>query len=151
MTKFSYKVSSTIVYYQSLLWHDSKYVMHDPLKNELIDNDLFDFTPSIEGKMIWIDDQTVEFRPNQILKGNQDFAVEFNLGKVLEVPSEFRSFEFAFRTIPQALDLEITSLTIPDKNSPSIYQLDGIINTADVTDNALLEKCLVAALNQNDL
>ena len=37
MTEFSYTVSSTIAYYESLFWQEPKYGMNEHLKNELID------------------------------------------------------------------------------------------------------------------
>ena len=42
-----------------------------------IDKDLFDFSPSISGKAFWLDNRTIEFRPDKPLPGDTQFKAEF--------------------------------------------------------------------------
>lgn len=121
------------------------------VKNTPIDNDLFDFSPGIDGKITWIDDNTVEFTPDQRLKQDQLYSVTFNLGKVCEVPSALRKFEFDFQTIPQAMDVQVENYVVKDKTDFKVLQVAGVLTTADVADNELVEKCLDAAQPGNSV
>ena len=47
-----------------------------------VDNTLFDFSPSIDGKLIWIDKKTIEFKPSANLIGNQSYKASFHLGNI---------------------------------------------------------------------
>ena len=41
-----------------------------------VDNTLFDFSPSIEGKLTWIDKKTIEFKPAVHLNSNYDLCIQ---------------------------------------------------------------------------
>ncbi len=94
-----------------------------------VDNNLFDFSPNIEGKLIWIDKKTIEFRPSTRLNSNQTYKTCFHLGKVLEVSSELKKFEFEFSTLRQAMEITIDEYKAGDNNS---LQIEGTLTTADL-------------------
>ncbi|MFL5752689.1 MAG: alpha-2-macroglobulin family protein, partial [Bacteroidia bacterium] len=121
------------------------------VKNTELDNDLFDFSPGIDGKIVWLDDNTVEFKPAERLKQDQLYSVTFRLGKVSEVPAELRKFEFDFQTIPQAIDVQVEGYLVKDKSDFKVLQVSGILTTADIADNAQVEKCLIASQLGNSL
>ncbi|MBC7865441.1 MAG: hypothetical protein IAF38_20870 [Bacteroidia bacterium] len=120
-----------------------------PDLNKEIDNTLFKFWPDIKGKMIWLDESTIEFRPAAKLEHNTEYGITFLLGKVLEVKEELKEFRFTIHTIPQAMDVEIADYSANSKNTG--YTLSGIVTTADESENAALEKTLVANLNGSNL
>ena len=46
---------------------------------------LFHFTPTLKGKMVWLDKRTVEFIPEAKMKSGQIYDVGFQLSKLLSV------------------------------------------------------------------
>src|SRR5258708_14946478 len=62
---------------------------------------LFDFSPSVKGKTVWLDKRTIEFRPAARLVSGQTYQVEFKLSKVMQVPANLGTFEYTFQVIPQ--------------------------------------------------
>ena len=60
---------------------------------------LFELSPSAKGKAVWLDARTIEFKPEKELTPNQVYEVSFNLGKVTNVPSQFKDFRFNVQTL----------------------------------------------------
>jgi alpha-2-macroglobulin len=113
--------------------------------NTPLDNNLFDFSPSIEGKIVWKDARTVEFRPEKDLEGGQIYETSFDLSKVAKVEeTEFEEFNFKFRVIPQSFLVNYNGLKIIDNQTAKDYAFTGDISTADVVDNVEMEKILSA-------
>jgi hypothetical protein len=52
------------------------------------DRNLFEFSPSIEGKTYWLDAQTVEFRPDEPLKSGETYEASFALNSVTETEKD---------------------------------------------------------------
>ncbi|MCD6018648.1 MAG: hypothetical protein K0S53_1769 [Bacteroidetes bacterium] len=101
------------------------------------DNNLFDFAPGIEGKLVWLDKKTIEFKPARKLNSNQAYKASFHLGKVLQVADELKEFEFEFSTLKQAMEITVDEYKTDDKNN---LQIEGTLTTADYADNLLVEK-----------
>jgi alpha-2-macroglobulin len=116
--------------------------------NETINEELFSFSPKIKGKAFWIDARTIEFKPTQDLEKDKLYTVEFKLGKVLNVPSKFKKFEFNIKTAKPNLEVNENGLIAINKE---VMQLSGTIATADVEDSKLVEKVLFATINGNPL
>src|SRR5437868_3839698 len=55
---------------------------------------LFELSPSVKGKAVWLDARMVEFKPEKELAPDQVYEVSFSLGKVTNVPSKFKDFRF---------------------------------------------------------
>ena len=53
-----------------------------PEFNTALDNNFFDFTPSIKGKAYWIDNKTIEFRPDEKLPSDQFYDANFALSEI---------------------------------------------------------------------
>jgi alpha-2-macroglobulin len=115
-----------------------------PELNKELENNLFKVSPSVNGKIVWLDESTVEFHPSEKLKHDQEYDIKFKLGEIAEVKRELREFEFNIQTIPQAIDIEITDYATVDKGS-RWYQVSGVISTSDECEAAQLEKTLTAA------
>jgi len=119
--------------------------------NTPLQTDLFKFTPSIKGITKWIDKSTIEFVPEEPLKPGQSFDAKLKIGKVMQVPDDLEVFEFSFQTIPQTFDVYLEGLRTYDVSKLSSQKLLGILTTADVTDNAAVEKVLKASQDGKDL
>src|SRR5665647_946851 len=116
---------------------------------EAIDKDLFSFSPSIKGKAIWLDARTIEFQPAENLTPDNLYQVTFKLGKVTHVPSKYEEFNFNIKTIKPAF--KVTDFGLRSNGEKDKMILLGEIETADIEDNALVEKLLTASENDKAL
>lgn len=78
-------------------------------KTENISNEVFSFTPQIDGTAHWKDLKTVIFKPNKPLKPGQSFTGSLNLTKLLPNRElKEKEFKFSFRTVA----LEISDMEL---------------------------------------
>ena len=116
---------------------------------EAVDKDLFSFSPSVKGKTVWLDARTIEFQPAENLISDKLYQVTFQLGKVTHVPSKYEEFNFNIETIKPAFT--VTDFGLRSNGEKDKMILLGEIETADIEDNALVEKLLTAAENNKAL
>jgi uncharacterized protein YfaS (alpha-2-macroglobulin family) len=116
--------------------------------NETIKEELFDFSPSVEGKAYWVDARTIEFKPEEDLTPDKLYEVTFKLGKVLDVPSKFSNFIFNVQIVKPSIQVNDFGL---HSNSKDKMILTGEINTADVESSQQIEKIITAKLGAEDL
>ncbi|MDQ6889865.1 MAG: hypothetical protein M3Z56_06280, partial [Bacteroidota bacterium] len=113
------------------------------------DKSLFDFSPSVKGKSVWLDARTIEFQPDQNLEPDKLYKVTFNLGSVTKVPSKYEEFKFNIQTVKPAFTVNDFGLRSNGQKDKMI--LIGEIETADVEANELVEKLLNASENDKTL
>ena len=77
--------------------------------NDIIE-DIFDFSPSVEGKACWVDNQTIDFKPNGLLESGTSYQIEFELGKVLDVEDKYQVFEYKVEVVKQFFDVKIENI-----------------------------------------
>lgn len=116
-----------------------------------IEKKLFDFSPSIKGTAVWLDNRTIEFTPEQPLPSNTLYKAEFYLSKILEVPREFKTFKFDFQTMQQSYEVFVDKMTTTDKKTLRTQRLDGTLSTADVASPQLIEKIVTVRQNGKSL
>jgi uncharacterized protein YfaS (alpha-2-macroglobulin family) len=109
-----------------------------------VKEDLFSFSPSLDGQSFWLDSRTLEFRPAKRMPSDKLYDVKLNLGKVMQVPDAFRTFSFGFRTMKQALEVNIDGVKTIDRKTLAWQQCYGVLNTSDAADNPAVEKTLHA-------
>lgn len=112
---------------------------------------LFDFSPSVKGKTVWLDKRTVEFRPEKRLVSGQIYDVNFALSKVMEVPSDLNTFEYSFQVIPQNFELTINNVKPYVKTELKRQKIEGTLVTSDFAEGALVEKMITARQDDNSL
>ncbi|MES2619742.1 MAG: MG2 domain-containing protein [Bacteroidota bacterium] len=112
--------------------------------NTTIKTELFDFSPSIEGRAVWVDSRTIEFRPSEKLEPGKEYAVVFKLGEVMKVPEKFKLFEFGFAVMKQSFEVEVEGLRPLDKRQFDRQVLYGNISTADAEDVEKVQDILKA-------
>ncbi|MBI9063954.1 MAG: alpha-2-macroglobulin [Marinilabiliaceae bacterium] len=111
--------------------------------------DLVTFSPSIKGKLIWADPQTLLFQPEERLPSGQEYQVKIDLPDIYT--DEADKFEFTFQTIEQNFRLEPQGLE-PDKaDDLKVNTFMGRINLADHTDNDQVETMLKAEQDGKEL
>ncbi len=116
--------------------------------NKEIDNTLFDFSPNIDGKLVWLDKKTIEFTPSVKLSSNQNYKATFRLGNVLEVSDDLKNFEFDFSTLKQAMEIAVNEFKTSGEN---LLDIECTLTTADFADNLLVEKTTQANQNNSSL
>jgi uncharacterized protein YfaS (alpha-2-macroglobulin family) len=122
------------------------------LANDAIDStslgessvNLFDFSPSVKGKTIWLDKRTVEFQPASRLISGQTYKAEFELSRLISVPKELSTFEYGFQVIPQNFELTINNIKPYVKTELKRQKIDGVILTADYAEGSAVEKIFSA-------
>ncbi len=120
--------------------------------NTEVNEKYFSMSPGIEGKTYWINNKTLEFRPDKPLQNSQTYECKFYLSKIIKnLPSKYRDFNFEFQTITQELSVVVNGYEPYTMTSLTWNFITGVVNTADVTDNNTLEKILKAAQNDKNL
>ncbi|MEX1238192.1 MAG: MG2 domain-containing protein, partial [Cyclobacteriaceae bacterium] len=106
---------------------------------------LFDFTPSVSGKTVWVDERTVEFRPEDRMTSGKIYTAEFYLSKLKEgLPDPLRTFEFSFQVIPQNFEILIVNTKPYVKTDLKREKIEGSLNTADYAAPPDVEKTVAA-------
>jgi alpha-2-macroglobulin len=110
-----------------------------PVKEEILK-----FSPSISGELVWLDNQTLEFRPSEWLAQGEVYEATLELDKITAVPENLQEFEFSFTTLKQFADASITSVAPYSGTDLSKMELRGEMRTADVAKSELIESTLTA-------
>lgn len=110
--------------------------------NQVLDNDLFDISPSIDGKVVALSANTIAFIPEKRLKNNTEYQITLKLSKVLKVPEKLAEFHFTARTIKQ--DFVVTTEAIQSYNKEFQY-LNVMLKSADELTSAQAAKLISAS------
>ena len=113
--------------------------------NQVLDNDLFDISPSIDGKVIALSGNTIAFIPEKKLKSNTEYQVKLNLSKIITVKKVLSEFKFIVKTIEQDFVVETNDVQSYNKD---LQYLNGTIKTADEI-NIETAKILIKAEQKN--
>ncbi|HET6227162.1 MAG TPA: MG2 domain-containing protein [Bacteroidia bacterium] len=116
-----------------------------------IEQQLFDFSPNINGTAVWLDKRTIEFRPEKPLLSNTTYDVNFKLSALVDTPDDLKKFHFSFKTIQQAFEVFVDGMTTTDKKTFRTQRLDGSINLADIADPKQVEKIVKVSQNGKPL
>ena len=75
------------------------------------DQKLFDIQPSVGGKTFWVDQRTVEFRPDKRMVSGQLYSVRFLLSALIDdLPEDLKTFEYSFQIIPQNFEVAVVNI-----------------------------------------
>ncbi len=120
--------------------------------NQVLDDDLFDISPSVNGKVIALSNNTIAFIPEKKLESGTEYQVTLHLDKlnpkIAEKDKELTNFNFTIKTIKQDFVVNILDLQSYSKE----YQyLNCVLKTADIIDFEIAKKLIEAQHNGNDL
>lgn len=97
--------------------------------NQELDDDLFEISPSVSGKVVALSSNTIAFIPKEKLEQNTLYQITLKLSKLTnKVPKELSNFNFSVKTIKQ--DFIVNTLDLQSYNKDTYY-LNGVIKTAD--------------------
>lgn len=111
------------------------------LKPGPLDNDLFDISPSVDGKVVALSANTIAFVPDKKLEQDKEYQVTFHLSKLIETPKNLEDFKFTVKAIKQDF---IVSTNDIQSYSKQYQYLNGVFKTADEMDPATVAKILSA-------
>ena len=75
-------------------------------KDQVLDNNLFSISPSVDGKVVALSSSTVAFIPTKKLKSDTEYQVTLHLSKLIKTPKELDNFNFTVKTIKQDFIVE---------------------------------------------
>ncbi|OMQ11336.1 alpha-2-macroglobulin [[Flexibacter] sp. ATCC 35103] len=120
--------------------------------NQVLDSDLLDISPSVDGKVVALSSNTLAFIPEKKLKPGTEYQVTLNLDKLITIPKEkekeLSKFNFTVKTIKQ--DFTINTADIQSYNKEYQY-LNCVLKTADNIDLETAIKLVSASQKGNDL
>jgi uncharacterized protein YfaS (alpha-2-macroglobulin family) len=120
--------------------------------NQVLDNDLFDISPSVDGKVVALSTNTIAFIPEKKLKPGTEYQVTLNLDKLITLPKEkeaaLSDFNFTVKTIKQ--DFTINTDDIQSYSKEYQY-LNCVLKTADNIDMETAKKLVEAKQKGNNL
>ncbi len=114
-----------------------------------LESNPFSFSPSIKGKAIWKDAQTIEFIPEKKMESGEIYNVSFKLNKFVEVPKKLKVLKFNFQVMKQAIQYEFNGMEPYSETDKTWQKVKGIFTTADFADNKEIEEA-VNASSKND-
>ncbi len=118
---------------------------------QLLEAGVLELDPQVDGQALWVDNQTIEFRPNEKLTSGETYTVELNLDELMTVKEGFETMEFAFTVIKQSLFVSFNGLSTVDVHDLTKQELKGSIRTSDQANDEEIEKCLSASQNGKQL
>jgi hypothetical protein len=120
--------------------------------NQVLDDDLFDISPSVNGKVVALSNNTIAFIPEKKLESGTEYQVTLHLDKlnpkVAEKDKEHSNFNFTVKTIKQ--DFVVNTLDVQSYSKEYQY-LNCVLKTADNIDFETAKKLVEAEHNGNDL
>lgn len=132
-----------------------KVVLLQPIENskpgEPLSELVFSFSPDIEGQAYWLDNQTIEFRPNNKLSSGQAYEATFHLDKLIEVTDPFKEMVFGFMIMHQSIAVDFQGIKPTDLKDFSKQEIFGSVRTSDIVVPADLEACFKASQGGNIL
>jgi len=120
--------------------------------NQVLDDDLFDISPSVSGKVVALSSNTIAFIPEKKLESGTEYQVTLHLDKlnpkVAEQNKTLSNFNFTIKTIKQ--DFVVDLLDVQSYSKEYQY-LNCVLKTADIIDFETAKKLVEAQHNGNDL
>src|SRR5688572_22309293 len=106
---------------------------------------LFDLQPSLDGKAFWVDQRTIEFRPDKRMGSGQLYNVRFLLSALIDdLPEELKTFEYSFQIIPQNFEVAVVNIKPYSRSELRRGIIEASFNTADYADPSGVEKTVEA-------
>lgn len=120
--------------------------------NQVLDDELFDISPSVNGKVVALSNNTIAFIPEKKLKSGTEYQVTLHLDKlnpkVAEKDKGLSNFNFTVKTIKQ--DFVVNTLDVQSYSKEYQYLNCGL-KTADNMDIETAKKLIEAEHNGKDL
>ncbi len=119
--------------------------------NTPIPENPFSFSPSLNGKVSWINSNTIEFVPSDgDLKPGTLYKATFKLGDYMEVPKEFGKFQFTFRVMERNFAMDVNAINV-SASHPDFVTITGNMRFSDGIEQSKVEKMITAQSGKDKL
>ncbi len=106
---------------------------------------IFSFSPSVEGITSWSDNRTIVFQPANRLSSDQKYEATVNLEPLVPgMDKNKREFKFVFQTLVQNFEVKVEGIKLYNATDLSKVKIEGSLQTADVVDLENVKKTLSA-------
>ncbi|MCK4663202.1 MAG: hypothetical protein KAT68_10075 [Bacteroidales bacterium] len=119
--------------------------------NKIIDKKIFHFKPKINGTSYWINENTLEFKPEKDLPSNTKYIATLEINKLIRIDNGLTDFKFEFQTIKQDFEVKIGEIITIDKNTLKWQKITGHIYTADFEDVENISEILKAKIDDKEI
>lgn len=110
--------------------------------NNVIKENPFSFSPSVKGKAYWVNNNTIEFVPEEgALKPGEMYQTTFQLGDFVKVDDSLKEFAFSFRVQESNFSLRLEPLDVA-ANNPAVVSIKGEIRFSDKATPEQVQKML---------
>lgn len=117
--------------------------------NQEVPSNLITISPRIKGKLAVENNKTLRFTPEASLKPDTEYTVQVHLDKIYEdVPSTFKKYTFAFKTIAPNFVIVTNDL---QSYSKEWQYLNGVLKSADEISTEKLSELISATQNGKKL
>ncbi|GLB53074.1 membrane protein [Neptunitalea chrysea] len=132
---------------------DIKVVLQKPLKNwetdKKLSNDLLEIAPSVKGKIIALNSQTLSFIPDTPFENDKIYNFTLNLKTIYkDIPKGLETFHFSIHTSKQDFNVVTENL---QSYSKDWQYLEGNLHTADIISVTDAKKLVSATQNGKSL
>lgn len=110
-----------------------------------VNTKLFELSPKVSGKTMWLDAQTLEFKPDERLQSGQIYEVNFSLSKLMDVPKDLATFTYTLQVIPQNFEVIIDNIKPYINTELGKVKIEGTLFTADWANDKDIEQTLSAS------
>ena len=101
---------------------------------------IFSLSPTVAGKAVWGDANTIEFTPSEPLKASELYTATVHLDAIFKnVPKRFETFDWDFRAKAQTITVTTDGFTTPNSNDYTKTTYKGVVHTADYADDKAVE------------
>lgn len=116
--------------------------------NQILDPSIFKISPSVKGKVVALNANTISFVPEKKLDQNTQYQVTFNLDQIIEVPENLKKFNYTIQTIKQDFIVNVLDL---QSYSKAYQYLNLEVKTADFIDLNEAQKLVQAKFKNANL
>lgn len=147
-TKYISAFTTNVISNQSDISIEFSNSTSEKINNTITDN-LFEFTPDVEGEVFWEGTKKIIFQPNYLTPGT-NYKVQFHLNKLIPVTKGLETFEFNFKTITPSLVIIESSIKPISEESTTWNLMSSEIETSDYLDSKLIEEEIKVYVNHRE-
>ncbi len=110
----------------------------------------FVFTPNIEGTAVWVNSNTLEFKPDERLAPGRSYSASLNLSDFMGKAEKTWELSFDFMTRKQAFEINLNGI-LAGRIDNSKQKFEGMVYTADSAKEKDIEGILNASQEGRNL
>lgn len=119
--------------------------------NQIVKEKLFEFKPAIQGETFWENERTLAFRPAQKLPSGKLIQVNFQLHKLMDVPTKLETMTFDLSVMKQSLEISFSGMSSYSDTDLSWQKVKGTARTYDFAEAKNVEKAITIMQNGKPL